>query len=168
MWPEAIGTKWKENWELWKALLLTVSLFMLENCKRIQNLILGDLMRLVSQANAMCGWVCVFSQWRSGTSVLPCHPLLTHLPEVAGWSDADEVESDGLTLLKPFIVSNLTGLTWLLVTWPWPPAHRKSLFPACSRVGRAGSRWWRLVVSEKWLKPSDQAFRPHSLLMALA
>ena len=59
MWPEAIGTNWKENWELWKALLLTVSLFMLENCKRIQNLILGGLMRLVSQANAMCVCVCV-------------------------------------------------------------------------------------------------------------
>lgn len=99
MWPEAIGTKWKENWELWKVLLLTVSLFMLENCKRIQNLILGGLMRLVSQAKAMCGCVCVFSHWRSGTSVLPCHRLLTHLPEVAGWSDADEVESDGLTSL---------------------------------------------------------------------
>ena len=79
--------------------LFTNNIIMLENCKRIQNLILGGLMRLVSQANAMCGWVCVFSHWRSGTSVLPCHPLLTHLPEVASWSDADEVESDGLTSL---------------------------------------------------------------------
>lgn len=81
MWPEIHWHKLEENWELWKALLLTVSLFMLENCKWIQNLIWEALMRLVSQANAACGCgcVCIFSHWRSGTSVLPCHPLLAHL-----------------------------------------------------------------------------------------
>lgn len=67
-------------------------------------------------------WVCVYSVIGEVELSLALSPTLTHLPEVASWSDVDEVESEGLH----FPVWSLSLiLLWqdLLGFW-WPgPGH---------------------------------------------